>query len=239
MSDDNDGHGDGDGEKVVNFGFGFASAEVSLSLLQAWELHEIISAELCHHEGRAVHAIMPVQKKVGGRRAKIFREQKKKMRTGTFDSMGLSVPVLRAIKRKGYRLPTPIQRRAMPLIMQGVDLVGMARTGSGKTAVSAVLQVLGKNLIHRPLVRHQAFVIPMLEKLKEHSPRAGARAIILAPTRELALQTHKAVRELAKFTNLRTAVLVGGDAMEAQFAELAQNPDIIVATPGEVRARYC
>ena len=75
----------------------------------------------------------------------------------------------------------------------------------------------------------------MLEKLKEHSPRAGARAIILAPTRELALQTHKAVRELAKFTNLRTAVLVGGDAMEAQFAELAQNPDIVVATPGESR----
>ena len=72
----------------------------------------------------------------------------------------------------------------------------------------------------------------MLEKLKAHSPRAGARAIILAPTRELALQTHKAVRELAKFSDLRTAVLVGGDAMEAQFAELAQNPDIIVATPG-------
>ena len=72
----------------------------------------------------------------------------------------------------------------------------------------------------------------MLEKLQAHSPRAGARAIILAPTRELALQTHKAVRELAKFTDLRTAVLVGGDSMEAQFAELAQNPDIIVATPG-------
>ena len=76
-------------------------------------------------------------KKTGGRRAKMFKEQKKKLRTGTFESMGLGVPVLRAIKRKGYRLPTPIQRRAMPLIMQGVDLVGMARTGSGKTAVSA------------------------------------------------------------------------------------------------------
>ncbi len=159
------------------------------------------------------------EKKSGGRRAKLFNEQKKKMRTGTFgegiaamhylscgstpcrraESMGLGVPVLRAIKRKGYRLPTPIQRRAMPLIMQvrslpvtlmlhcdaarspwvgsthlvaqrvvqGVDLVGMARTGSGKTA---------------------AFVIPMIEKLAAPSPPAGARAIILAPTRELALQ---------------------------------------------------
>ena len=85
------------------------------------------------------------EKKVGGRRAKIHRDQKKKMRTGTFDSMGLSIPVLRAIKRKGYRLPTPIQRRAMPLIMQGVDLVGMARTGSGKTAVGAKNQVISNH----------------------------------------------------------------------------------------------
>lgn len=69
-------------------------------------------------------------------------------------------------------------------------------------------------------------------RLKAHSPRAGARAVLLAPTRELALQTHKAVRELARCTDLRTAVLVGGDALEAQWAELAANPDIIVATPG-------
>lgn len=127
----------------------------------------------------------PREKPLTGRRAKKMRQEKKKMRTGTFgehqrgwewespchacseslglarssslhtqwsrslptclcaESMGLSVELLRAIKRKGYRLPTPIQRRAMPLILQGVDLIGMARTGSGKTA---------------------AFVIPMLEK---------------------------------------------------------------------------
>lgn len=69
-------------------------------------------------------------------------------------------------------------------------------------------------------------------RLKAHSPKAGARAVILSPTRELALQTHKVVRELGKTTDLRTAVLVGGDAMEAQFAELANNPDVMVATPG-------
>ena len=69
-------------------------------------------------------------------------------------------------------------------------------------------------------------------RLKAHSLRGGARAVLLAPTRELALQTHKVVKELSRYTNLRTAVLVGGDSMEAQFAELAANPDIIVATPG-------
>lgn len=69
-------------------------------------------------------------------------------------------------------------------------------------------------------------------RLKVHSLRGGARAVLLAPTRELALQTHKVVKELSRYTNLRTAVLVGGDSMEAQFAELAANPDIIVATPG-------
>ena len=102
----------------------------------------------------------------------------------------------------------------MPLILQGIDIVGMARTGSGKTA---------------------AFVIPMLEKLKAHAPTAqSARAIILSPTRELALQTHKVVQELGRNLDLRTAVLVGGDSMEAQFAELAASPDVIVATPGRL-----
>ncbi|KAG2491301.1 hypothetical protein HYH03_010307 [Edaphochlamys debaryana] len=153
------------------------------------------------------------EKPIGGRRAKKLKEQKKKMKAGSFDTMGFAPDVLKAIKRKGYRLPTPIQRKAMPFIMQGLDVVGMARTGSGKTA---------------------AFVLPMIHRLKTHSLRAGARAIILAPTRELALQTHKTVRELAKFTDLRTACLVGGDALETQFAELATNPDIIVATPGRL-----
>ncbi|GLI58727.1 hypothetical protein VaNZ11_000480 [Volvox africanus] len=153
------------------------------------------------------------EKKIGGRRAKKIKEHKKKMKAGSFDTMGFAPDVLRAIKRKGYRLPTPIQRKAMPLIMQGLDVVGMARTGSGKTA---------------------AFVLPMIHRLKEHSIKAGARAVILAPTRELALQTHKTVRELARFTDLRTACLVGGDAMELQFEELAANPDIIVATPGRL-----
>ena len=149
-------------------------------------------------------------KKLTGRRKKA----QKKAKAGTFEAMNLSPLVLKGIRRKGFRLPTPIQRKTIPLIMQGLDIVGMARTGSGKTA---------------------AFVIPLLERLKEHSGTAsGARALILSPTRELALQTFKVVQDLGRSMNLRTAVLVGGDAIEAQFGELASNPDLIVATPGRL-----
>lgn len=134
------------------------------------------------------------------------------------ETMGLSETVLRGVKRKGYRLPTPIQRKSVPLVLQGLDVVGMARTGSGKTA---------------------AFVVPLLEKLRAHSPSTGTRGLILAPTRELALQTHKVVKELGRYTDLRTACLVGGDSMEAQFAELASFPDVIVATPGATGWSCC
>ena len=127
--------------------------------------------------------------------------------------MGLSPAVVRGIKRKGYRLPTPIQRRAMPLILAGHDVVGMARTGSGKTA---------------------AFAIPLINRLQAHSLRAGARGLVLSPTRELALQTHRVIREIGRYTDLRVAALVGGDALDAQFAELASNPDVLVATPGRL-----
>lgn len=87
----------------------------------------------------------------------------------------------------------------------------MARTGSGKTA---------------------AFVIPMIERLKAHSARFGARALIMSPSRELALQTLKVVKELGKGTDLKTVLLVGGDSLEEQFGMMAANPDIIIATPG-------
>ncbi|KAF3647571.1 DEAD-box ATP-dependent RNA helicase 29 [Capsicum annuum] len=139
--------------------------------------------------------------------------QKKKAKSGGFESLGLTSNIFRGIKRKGYRVPTPIQRKTMPLILSGLDVVAMARTGSGKTA---------------------AFLVPMLEKLKQHVPQAGVRALILSPTRDLALQTHKFTKELGRFTDLRVSLLVGGDSMESQFEELAQSPDIIIATPGRL-----
>jgi len=112
---------------------------------------------------------------------------------GGFQAMGLNAALLKAITQKGFKIPTPIQRKAVPLILQGDDVVGMARTGSGKTA---------------------AFVIPMIEKLKTHSAKVGARGIIMSPSRELALQTLKVVKEFGRGTDLRTILLVGGDSLE-------------------------
>ncbi|KAF2661372.1 ATP-dependent RNA helicase DBP10 [Lophiostoma macrostomum CBS 122681] len=130
---------------------------------------------------------------------------------GGFQAMGLNAALLKAITHKGFSIPTPIQRKAIPLVMDGQDVVGMARTGSGKTA---------------------AFVIPMIEKLKTHNVKVGARGIIMSPSRELALQTLKVVKEFGRGTDLRTILLVGGDSLEDQFSSMTTNPDIIIATPG-------
>ena len=132
-------------------------------------------------------------------------------KAGAFQTMGLNANLLKAVIRKGFSVPTPIQRKTIPMILDGQDVVGMARTGSGKTA---------------------AFVIPMIEKLKSHSAKVGARAIILSPSRELALQTLKVVKDFSKGTDLRMTLLVGGDSLEDQFSNMANNPDIIIATPG-------
>ena len=95
----------------------------------------------------------------------------------------------------------------------------MARTGSGKTA---------------------AFLVPTVQRLREHSTVVGVRAVVLSPTRELALQTAKFARQLGKNTDLRICILVGGMSMESQFDRLASNPDLIIATPGRLMcARQC
>ncbi|KAK3294771.1 P-loop containing nucleoside triphosphate hydrolase protein [Chaetomium fimeti] len=138
-------------------------------------------------------------------------QSKSAKKGGGFQAMGLNSNLLRAITRKGFSVPTPIQRKTIPLVLERRDVVGMARTGSGKTA---------------------AFVIPMIERLKAHSARVGARAIIMSPSRELALQTLKVVKELGKGTDLKTVLLVGGDSLEEQFGLMAANPDIVIATPG-------
>ncbi|XP_027334482.1 putative DEAD-box ATP-dependent RNA helicase 29 isoform X1 [Abrus precatorius] len=148
-----------------------------------------------------------------GRGAKKEKKKKKNANSGGFESLGLNPNVFKGIKRKGYQVPTPIQRKTMPLILSGSDVVAMARTGSGKTA---------------------AFLVPMIHRLNQHLPQGGVRALILSPTRDLALQTLKFTKELGHFTDLRVSLLVGGDSMESQFEELAQSPDIIIATPGRL-----
>ncbi|KAK7174080.1 hypothetical protein R3I93_003799 [Phoxinus phoxinus] len=140
-------------------------------------------------------------------------QNKKKKKSGGFQSMGLSYPVYKGIMKKGYKVPTPIQRKTIPMILDGKDVVAMARTGSGKTA---------------------AFLIPMFEKLKVAQAQTGVRALVLTPTRELALQTMKFTKELGKFTGLKTALILGGDRMDDQFAALHENPDIIIGTPGRL-----
>ncbi|GFP53371.1 ATP-dependent RNA helicase DBP10 [Trichoderma asperellum] len=130
---------------------------------------------------------------------------------GGFQAMGLNANILKAIARKGFSVPTPIQRKTIPLVLERRDVVGMARTGSGKTA---------------------AFVIPMIERLRAHSSKFGARALILSPSRELAIQTLKVVKELGRGTDLKAVLLVGGDSLEEQFGFMSANPDIVIATPG-------
>ena len=141
------------------------------------------------------------------------KKKKKTRKLGAFEKFGIEQNILNGISRLGYRLPTPVQRKTIPVCLEGHDVVAMARTGSGKTA---------------------AFLIPVINRLKHHTSTAGARAIILSPTRELASQTVRFARGLCKFTTLRVCLVVGGDGIEAQWAALAGNPDIIVATPGRL-----
>ena len=137
--------------------------------------------------------------------------KKKKKSKGGFHAMKLSDDVMLGIRGLGFKQPTPIQRKAIPPALLGRDVVAMARTGSGKTA---------------------AFLIPVIERLKAHTP--DTRCVILSPTRELAQQTYKIGRSIAKKTDLRFCLLQGGDSLEAQFDALAACPDVIVATPGRL-----
>ncbi|KPJ03702.1 ATP-dependent RNA helicase DDX54 [Papilio xuthus] len=142
--------------------------------------------------------------------------KKKKKGSGGFQSMGLSFPIIKGITKRGYKQPTPIQRKTIPIALESKDVVAMARTGSGKTA---------------------CFVLPILEKLlsptHKAQPGKNLRALILSPTRELALQTLRFVRELGKFTGLTSAAILGGESIEQQFSVMSgKAPDIVVATPG-------
>lgn len=131
----------------------------------------------------------------------------------SFESLGLDSWLYRGIKNKGYNLPTPIQRKVIPVAISGNDIIAVAKTGSGKTA---------------------GFLIPMLCKLQEHSNMVGARGVVVSPTRELAIQTLRFATELGKYSNLKFALLVGGDGLKQEFTKLAENPDIIIATPGRL-----
>ena len=128
-----------------------------------------------------------------------------------FSKLGLSQPLVDGVRAMGYVQPTPIQLRAIPLILELRDVIGSAQTGTGKTA---------------------AFALPILHHLGSSSGRT--RALILEPTRELAAQVETALRDFARFTNVRIAVLYGGVGYGKQNDALREGSDIIVATPGRL-----
>lgn len=134
------------------------------------------------------------------------KNAKGKVKGGPWNAFGLSANLLTAISKKGYNLPTPIQRRTIPLLLDGKDVVGMARTGSGKTA---------------------SFILPLISRLLGHSAQVGARGLILSPSRELALQTLRVVKEFARGTDLRCVLLVGGDSLEENFSSMVSNSKIL------------
>ncbi|MCK7610796.1 DEAD/DEAH box helicase [Roseibium sediminicola] len=133
-----------------------------------------------------------------------------------FQSLGLSDGLLSAVIDNGYDAPTPIQQKAIPLILDGRDLMGLAQTGTGKTA---------------------AFGLPLIDRLLEDAERAGpkgTRALILAPTRELVNQIAKNLISFLKHTPLRVASVVGGVSINGQIKRLSKGTDILVATPGRL-----
>ena len=138
------------------------------------------------------------------------------MTTVSFSSLGVAEPLKRALSAENYLNPTPIQAQAIPLALAGRDLLGIAQTGTGKTA---------------------AFGLPLLQRLADNpvaSEPRGARALILAPTRELALQISDSLRSYGRHLRLRHAVILGGVNQNKQVSALRNGVDILVATPGRL-----
>lgn len=141
----------------------------------------------------------------------------KHRKAGSFQSLGLERRLLKGVLGMGYKAPTPVQRRVLPLALSGKDVVCMARTGSGKTA---------------------AFLIPMLELVlreRQKGNRQATLGVVISPTRELALQTFKFAKSMGRYCDIQQGVVVGGESLEAQFASLqASNKEALIATPGRL-----
>jgi ATP-dependent RNA helicase RhlE len=129
----------------------------------------------------------------------------------SFQNLGLAEPVVHGAQRMGYSDPTPIQLRAIPVILSGRDLIASAQTGTGKTA---------------------AFALPILSKLDHHEPRI--RCLILEPTRELAMQVETAFRDYMRFMHTEVSLIHGGVGYGKQRDDLKRQCDVIVATPGRL-----
>ncbi|MBL0244169.1 MAG: DEAD/DEAH box helicase [Rhodoferax sp.] len=137
----------------------------------------------------------------------------------TFEELNLAAAIVKAVREQGYEIPTAIQAQAIPLILEGRDLLGGAQTGTGKTA---------------------AFVLPMLHRLSMNRSAQnkfggiGIRALVLTPTRELAAQVEESIRTYGKYLQLSSTVIFGGVGMNPQISKLKKGVDILVATPGRL-----
>ena len=133
-----------------------------------------------------------------------------------FTDLGLAEPLVRALEAKGYSTPTPIQAQAIPYVLEGRDLLGIAQTGTGKTA---------------------AFVLPSIQRLVESGKRVlptHCRMLVLAPTRELASQIAESARAYGKFSRMSVATVFGGTSINKNRQDMARGVDILVATPGRL-----
>ena len=136
-------------------------------------------------------------------------EQDSKLLESNFSDIGVSPNILKILDKLSLTSPTPIQKQAIPVALKGTDIVGIAQTGTGKTF---------------------AFGIPIIQKLLSSS----GQALVLVPTRELALQVNESIRKLADKLNISTIVLIGGENISRQFFELKRRPRLIIATPGRL-----
>jgi superfamily II DNA/RNA helicase len=131
------------------------------------------------------------------------------MAVPAFSELGIAPKLLEALTARGLVTPTPIQAKAIPVALEGKDMIGIAQTGTGKTL---------------------AFAIPMIQSISKNK----GRGLIILPTRELALQVEEELQKIAKHIGLRTTVLIGGQSMRPQLDSIRRNPHIIVATPGRL-----
>jgi ATP-dependent RNA helicase DeaD len=135
---------------------------------------------------------------------------KNKKLTIKFEDLGLSAEIIKALKENGFDAPFPIQQEAIPFILRGIDVIGQAHTGTGKTA---------------------AFALPILTKIRRRGP---LQAVILAPTRELALQVTAEFEKFARYTGIRVVSIYGGQSIGIQYKQLRKGVQIVVATPGRL-----
>ncbi|MGC1632177.1 MAG: DEAD/DEAH box helicase [Gelidibacter sp.] len=133
----------------------------------------------------------------------------------SFNSLGLSDALLKAISKQGYTTPSPIQQKAIPLVLEGKDVLASAQTGTGKTA---------------------GFTLPLLQLLSEGKPlrHRPVRALVLTPTRELAAQVYENVRQYSEYLDIRSTVIFGGVNQNPQVATLRNGIDVLIATPGRL-----